>query len=121
MKSITRTRWCGSVLRGLAAGLVLLPLAATAEPLDPTRAPEALSPAPVVGAQRTTLPRLQAILRAGGRYRAVVDGLTLRVGDTLGEARVVAIDARSVTLVQQGQRERLLLAAPILSDSRSTP
>lgn len=121
MKSVTRPRRRGPVLRGLAAGLALLPLMATAEPLDPTRAPESQGAAPLVGAQPTSLPRLQAIFRAGGRYRAVIDGVTLRVGDALGEAHVLAIDARSVTLVQQGQRERLLLAAPILSDSRSTP
>ena len=99
--------------------LALLASAAPAEPLDPTRAPAERRLA--AAAAEAPLPRLQAIVKVDGRYRAVVDGQRLRVGDALGQARVVAIDARSVTLALRGRHERLLLAAPLTPARRATP
>ena len=91
--------------------LALLASAAPAEPLDPTRAPAERRLA--AASAEAPLPRLQAIVK--------VDGQRLRVGDALGEARVVAIDARSVTLALRGRHERLLLAAPLTPARRATP
>lgn len=113
------------LLRRLPLLLLLLApaLAAAAPPTaltDPTRPPGAVA-APVAASPRTppkAAPaphRLQSVqLGRGGAATALVDGRLLRVGDTLGEAKVVAIDRQSLQLLGPQGSERLwLLAAPV--------
>jgi len=98
----------------------LLAGSAWAQPVqDPTRPPaQLLRPAgqSVVAAA----PQLQSILvgrAAGGRRVAVIDGNTVRIGDSVGGARVVAMTQTDVVLQRGARREVLTLnaasAAPV--------
>ncbi|WP_421683792.1 Type II secretory pathway component [Stutzerimonas urumqiensis] len=111
-----------SNVRHLPIALLLGVLAMPALALDPTRPPVALQPsAPQDAAQPAAPLRLQAIFHTQPAASAVINGQTLRVGDRLGDVRVLAIDAGSVLIERQGRREHLALAAPILTPSRIAP
>jgi MSHA biogenesis protein MshK len=90
---------------------------ASAEVLqDPTRPPaNLLAPAAGTGAASAGgAPRLQTILigRApGGRHLAVIDGETLRPGDSFRGARVARIADNEVELVRGRERQVLRLVA----------
>lgn len=88
---------------------------------DPTRPPAAMlqpragSLGSAGAAMQQDAHRLQSILigRApGGRRVAVIDGDTVRVGDRVGGARVLAIEAGAVQIEQGGKRSTLTLTAP---------
>lgn len=107
--------------------LMLSPALAAAGPAglaDPTRPPGAVA-APVAAASRVppkaapVAPRLQSVrLGRGGEATALIDGRLLHVGDTLGEAKLVAIDLQGVQLLGPQGTERLwLLSAPVRSDA----
>jgi MSHA biogenesis protein MshK len=91
--------------------------AASAQALqDPTRPPaNLLAPAAGVGsASAGGAPRLQTILigRApGGRHLAVIDGETVRPGDSFRGARVARIADNEVELVRGRERQVLRLVA----------
>ncbi len=53
--------------------------------------------------------RLQAIVFNPQRPSALISGKTLFIGDKLGDARVVAIDQESATLVSAGKTNLLTL------------
>jgi MSHA biogenesis protein MshK len=83
--------------------------------LDPTRPPAALgvraegSGAPNAG---DGLPRLQSILispRPNGRQVAVIDGETVRLGDSYKGARVARMTQTEVELVRGRERQVLRL------------
>jgi MSHA biogenesis protein MshK len=90
---------------------------------DPTRPPAALTagqgasgqPAAPAAERR---PQLQSVLIArqpGGRHVAVIDGETLRLGDSFRGARVTRIEQNEVELVRGRTRQVLILnpaAAP---------
>ncbi|WP_332877929.1 hypothetical protein [Massilia sp. S19_KUP03_FR1] len=81
---------------------------------DPTRPPAALLQ-PVAGAAGAEGPRLQSILigrAAGGRRVAVIDGETVRVGDRVAGARVIAILSAEVHLRRGASQEILKLQTP---------
>jgi MSHA biogenesis protein MshK len=81
---------------------------------DPTRPPQALLH-PVAGGAGADAPQLQSILigrGAGGRRVAVIDGETVRVGDRVAGARVVAINTADVQLQRGARHETLKLTAP---------
>lgn len=103
--------------------LMLLALAAPAAAQglpDPTRPPANLmapaasgTPAP----ERSGAPQLQSILIArhpGGRHVAVIDGQTLRLGDSYRGARVDSMSETEVVLVRGSKKQVLKLfpAAP---------
>ena len=78
----------------------LLPFSpATADEIlrDPTRPPAALY-APDDGAKAESGPMLQSVRLSRGRYTAIVSGKTVRVGDSLGNARVLRIGETEVVL-----------------------
>ncbi|WP_408005232.1 Type II secretory pathway component [Pseudomonas lopnurensis] len=102
-----------------AAWLAFL-LPTTAFALDPTRPPAAFAPASAEREASAVL-RLQAIVRTTQVARAVINGASLRVGDRLADARVVAINPNSVLIERDGQRQLLRLAAPVITPSQSTP
>lgn len=88
---------------------------------DPTRPPAALMAAQGGAAQAAAAPanrapQLQSVLisrQPGGRHVAVIDGETLRLGDTYKGARVARIEQNEVELVRGRTRQVLTLnAAP---------
>jgi MSHA biogenesis protein MshK len=89
---------------------------------DPTRPPAALMAGPgaaaeASGAPANRAPQLQSVLvsrQPGGRHVAVIDGETLRPGDTYRGARVARIEQNEVELVRGRTRQVLRLnpAAP---------
>ena len=107
--------------------LVLLALALPAfalaqDGIDPTR-PPAVMTAPVLvpgGAYvaprvERRAPELQSILvslRPGGRRVAVIDGKTVRQGQRVGDAVLVAIGATEVVLRRGSKTETLKLFRP---------
>jgi MSHA biogenesis protein MshK len=81
---------------------------------DPTRPPAAATPAMGGPAAAGSGPQLQSILigrAAGGRHLAVIDGETVRPGDSFHGATVARIDANEVELVRGGERQVLRLYA----------
>jgi MSHA biogenesis protein MshK len=83
-----------------------------AAPAAPT-APAAV-PAPAVGADAGAgFPelRLQGIYYRLNRPSALINGETVEIGDHLGDAKVIKIERRSVTLERGGQRKVLMLGA----------
>lgn len=102
------------------AFIALLALSAhlpAADPTQPPRQPQSATPR----AQPALEPlRLQAILRSGGGARAVINGKTLRVGERVDGARLLAIDSRSVRVKRQGRRITLHLLSPLFP-GRTTP
>ena len=95
------------------AGL-LTTLPAGAQTLaDPTRPPAALDSSRL-DAAGDGLPRLQSVLiapRAGGRQVAVIDGETVRLGDSFRGARVARMSQTEVELVRGRERQVLRLDA----------
>jgi MSHA biogenesis protein MshK len=103
-----------TTLKLLAAVCALGAVAAHAQALvDPTRPPASLLRAS--GAQAVAAPqgpRLQSILisRApGGRHIAVIDGQTVRPGDTFKGARVERMTQTEVVLSKDGRKQVLKL------------
>lgn len=107
-------RLCLSLCLALAANL------ASAQALqDPTRPPAALMAGQGAGQQAAAAPanrapQLQSVLIArqpGGRHVAVIDGETLRLGDSFRGARVARIEQDQVELVRGRTRQVLKLNA----------
>jgi hypothetical protein len=111
----------GSVSRVLLLLGCLLALPAAAA-LDPTLPPPTLAAPAAQGHDAAApAPMLQAILRGPAGARAVIGGRSLRVGERLGELRLLAIRARSVLIERQGQRDELYLSQPILTPATRSP
>ena len=99
------------------------PGAAAEPPLaDPTR-PPGLVQAPVtvaragsgVAAAPPTWPQLRSVqVSAQGQSSALLDGRVVRVGERLGDATVLAIDAQGV-LLRRGRSEQRLALLPGLA------
>jgi len=108
-----------AVKRVLACLLLASASLAGAQALqDPTRPPAALMAGQGAGqaaaAPADRAPQLQSVLIArqpGGRHVAVIDGETLRLGDTYKGARVVRIEQDEVELVRGRTRQVLTLNA----------
>ena len=79
--------------------LLLSAPASSADWVDPTR-PDTYY-APVASAAPAYI--LSAIFRSGDRQIAVVNGRSLAVGDRLGRAKLVRIDADRITLELDGR------------------
>ena len=99
---------------------LFLLLPASAHALDPTRPPAAFVTAAVERQAPETL-HLQVIFRGAQSARAVLNGQSLRVGETLADARVLAINTNSVLIERDGQRQLLRLVAPIVTPSQTRP
>jgi MSHA biogenesis protein MshK len=97
---------CGAIVTAalLAAG------AARAQALvDPTRPPNA--PAPGEAQDAAPAIQLQSILISRSRRLAIINGDTVALGGTFGEARVVKITETEVTL-QKGEETEVLKLFP---------
>ena len=95
-------------------------LAAAQALQDPTRPPASLmtraagAADPAAAAPAKKAPRLQSVLIArqpGGRHVAVIDGETLRIGDSYRGARVTRIEQNEVELGRGNARQVLKLNA----------
>jgi MSHA biogenesis protein MshK len=101
-------------LAALAALLVALPSEAQAL-VDPTQPPGASAPSgPGASPSGAFGPVLSSIVLGPHRRFAVIDGREVRVGDKVGDARLVAIDADSVRL-RAGRETRTLRLIPEIS------
>jgi MSHA biogenesis protein MshK len=81
---------------------------------DPTRPATGAGTATMAAPGASSGPQLQTILvarDAGGRHLAVIDGQTVRPGDTFQGARVARIGDNEVTLVRGAERQVLRLYA----------
>lgn len=88
--------------------------------VDPTRPPASLGMRadPALGAG-DGLPRLQSVLispRVGGRKVAVIDGETVRLGDSYKGARVARMSQTEVVLVR-GRERQVLRLDPMPADA----
>lgn len=102
------------LLAGLLACLAAAAQSVAGPLSDPTRPPPALDGSRAQGAG-DGLPRLQSVLiapRAGGRHVAVIDGETVRLGDSFRGARVVRMTPFEVVLVRGRERQVLRMDAP---------
>jgi MSHA biogenesis protein MshK len=112
----------------LGAALLALLLAggAHAQPLqDPTKPPPAATPVAGGSLAPAAGPQLQSILigrAAGGRHVAVIDGETVRQGESFRGAKVVRIGENEVELVRGGERQvlRLFAEAAVAGDHAAT-
>lgn len=91
-----------------AAACLLAALPALAQLADPTRPPTA-SPETMSSPAAAPAARLQSVLIAPGRKVAVIDGRTVKLGERIGDARVVAISPAQVTLQKGAERQTLQL------------
>lgn len=120
----TMKRWdwqlCGAALAVLANSAIAQQAGSLAR--DPTRPPSVMTAPVYVPGSSTVLPRaeraqpqLQSILvslRPGGRRIAVINGKTVRQGQRVGDAVVVAIGATDVLLRRGGKTQTLKLFRP---------
>ena len=97
-----------------------LSLCGVAWAADPTAPPASRSEEPRATEQQAPLQALQlyAVLRNRNQSRAVINGQSLAVGESIFEARVIEIRPQAVLVERQGSREWLRLAAPIFQESR---
>lgn len=94
---------------GLVAAMLLASAAAVAENLvDPTRPPAAIGGVANVPAAELVL---QSVLVSPGRVSAIINGQTVKLGDKLGEAKVVKIGESEVVL-RDGKGEQTLKLFP---------
>lgn len=103
---------CQALMSVLAT--VVASTAVAAEPLrDPTRPWSPPSAARAIAAPDAPL-RLNAVIVSGERRIAVINDRVLRVGERIGEARVLEIDDDAVWIDIGGRHQRLALsgAAP---------
>ncbi|MDB5773809.1 MAG: hypothetical protein JWM42_4183 [Burkholderia sp.] len=89
--------------------LFCVPFAHAENLVDPTRPPAALEQGSTAGGVTSSGPVLQSVLIAPGRTLAMISGQTVKVGDRVGEARVVKISETEVVLRNGKDLETLKL------------
>ncbi|WP_313170431.1 hypothetical protein [Massilia oculi] len=90
--------------------------------LDPTRPPPGMDRIAPDAIAVDAAPRLQSVLiarHAGGRHVAVIDGETVRLGETFKGARVARVSANEVVLVRGSERQVLRMDAPLPGMTRA--
>jgi len=101
-------------LMALAATCAAAPVHA----IDPTRPPAGRINTEATSESATVL-RLQAIMVTPKNAHVVINGKRLKVGDRLGDIRILAIRPHSILIDRQGKREELRLSAPIIHTSHT--
>lgn len=95
-----------------AAGMAMAACAAAAAPFpDPTRPPGATQAGPSGGGAEAPALRLESVLIAPDRRIAVINGQAVRVGQKVGDARVVRITETEVAL-REGAATQVLKLFP---------
>ena len=84
----------------LVMALALSPALSLAQGLtDPMQPPQFVAPSSgSSSSEPSSGPVLQSTLLSEGRRIAMIDGKPMKVGDIIGDARIIAIDPASVTL-----------------------
>jgi MSHA biogenesis protein MshK len=95
----------------LILAISLLPAAAAlAQGLaDPTRPPSLTEAAPAAATTQGPASRLQSVLISSGRKVAVIDGRTVRLGERVGDATLVAVGPARVVLQKGAEYQTLKL------------
>ncbi|MFL6675352.1 MAG: hypothetical protein ACJ8LG_18920 [Massilia sp.] len=104
----------------LAAASLLAAQLHAQELQDPTRPPAQLLARAGGAAAVSNEPQLQSVLIArepGGRHVAVIDGETVRLGETFRGARLVRMTQSEVELVRGRERRVLKLNPPPAADA----
>ena len=101
-------------IKACLAACALCAASAQAQTLeDPTRPPAMLMPGASAGAVAAgSGPQLQSVLIArqdGGRHVAVIDGQTLRLGDSYKGAQLIQMSETEVVLQRGSERQVLKL------------
>jgi MSHA biogenesis protein MshK len=98
-------------LAALAAGSSASQAALAQALADPMRPPATPGPSPAEGAGDAgkAAARLQSVLISPARRVAVIDGRVVRLGERVGDARLVAISESQVVLQRASGRETLKL------------
>jgi MSHA biogenesis protein MshK len=98
-------------LAALAAGSSASQAALAQALADPMRPPATPAPSPAEGAAdaEKAAARLQSVLISPARRVAVIDGRVVRLGERVGDARLVAISESQVVLQRANGRETLKL------------
>lgn len=96
-----------SLLLLSAAGLFLSVSSFAEELVDPTRPPASIA-APVAEAV-VQAAGLQSIIISRNRRAAIIDGQTVELGDRLGDARLIEVNAAGVVLKSNKGRQVLML------------
>ena len=112
-----------NAIKALLAATALCAVNAQAQALeDPTRPPAMLMPgASASAAVAASGPHLQSVLIArqdGGRHVAVIDGQTVRLGETYKGAQVTHMSETEVVL-QRGSERQVLTLFP--APQKATP
>jgi MSHA biogenesis protein MshK len=104
---------------GLAAALPWAPLRAQSLN-DPTRPPgaEALGASGAQDADQAGRLQLQSVLLSPHRKLAVINGQTFKLGESVGEAKLIAISETGVVL-RQGEESKALALVPGIQKSFS--
>ena len=82
---------------------------------DPTRPPPeiiALLPASA-GAAVLAAPRLQSVMISASGRSAIIDGQRYKVGDKIGDTRLVKISENEIVLASAGGRQTMTLFMPV--------
>lgn len=109
-----------TMIRCMAASLVctVQPFAAAQALVDPTRPPAALVTGESAPASANA-PVLQSVLMSPRRIEAIINGQTVKVGDKVGDARVVRIKENEVVL-RTGKSTQVLKLYPAI-EKRMSP
>jgi MSHA biogenesis protein MshK len=116
-----RGRWMPALGSGVLAMLATAALAAGDAMLpDPTRPPDSMiglsaTGAPLVPAE----PRLQSVMIGSGGRSAIIDGRQYKVGDKVGDARLVRISESEVVLSNSGGRQIMRLFPSVKQASKA--
>jgi MSHA biogenesis protein MshK len=62
--------------------------------------------------------QLQAIFFGSGRREAVINGQTVKVGEFVGQAKIVAIKAGGVSFIKNGEKGELVLLPTVLQPAK---
>lgn len=109
------------IIRGAAAcAFLMIVVPATAQALvDPTRPPASLGTEPANSGQASQSgPVLQSVLISPRRKEAIISGQTVKLGDKVGEAKVVRI-AEDEVVLRSGKELQTLKLFPNI-EKRST-
>ncbi|WP_151636531.1 phospholipase D-like domain-containing protein [Noviherbaspirillum aerium] len=101
-----------------AMGLSMTELAAGQGMPDPTRPPNIVSEPERVQNTGPAVPQVQSILISPTRRVATIDGRTVSVGDTVGDARVTRI-LESEVVLGTGKEQRVLKLFPGIEKQRA--
>ena len=111
----SRAAWSTPLALAVAAVLPFAAVAAGEAALpDPTRPPEGMVTFSAPGAMPPSLePQLQSVLTGAAGRSAIIGGQRYKLGDRVGDARLVKISENEVVLSGPGGRRTMKLFVPV--------